>query len=212
MLSRCRVIRAKSVRRLTADADAKSGPYEHAVQCATEGCPTLRRRPLSIDRHLVPLPKLRWQAGTGDLGKHVADVLRGSAAQKERFSEAVLEIPVHVHASIRSPGNCTLSRYAGFIEGGTGTQPMRNCEGQGCEVRGPSRPVPRARHVDCRSPRRIFPAPWPKSCEAMIRAAGNESSRSFLKIYRDGFSRICAKNLTSMAGTCRRGPEMGSRN
>ena len=67
--------------------------------------------------HVVLIPKYRRQRLYGELRKHLGEVFRRLALQKESRIEEGHLMPDHVHMMIRIPPKYAVSQVVGFIKG-----------------------------------------------------------------------------------------------
>jgi putative transposase len=66
--------------------------------------------------HVVFIPKCRRKVLYGELRKHLGEVLRNLAAQKESRIEEGHLMPDHVHVMISIPPKYAVSQVVGFIK------------------------------------------------------------------------------------------------
>ncbi len=67
--------------------------------------------------HIVFIPKCRRKALYGDLRRHLGEVFRKLAAQKESRIEEGHLMPDHVHMMIAIPPKYAVSQVVGYIKG-----------------------------------------------------------------------------------------------
>ena len=67
--------------------------------------------------HVVSIPKCRRKVLYGELRRHLREVLRKLAEQKERVGSKKHLLPDHVHMMIAIPPKYALSQVIGFIKG-----------------------------------------------------------------------------------------------
>ena len=67
--------------------------------------------------HIVFIPKCRRKALYGDMRRHLGDVFRKLAAQKESRIEEGHLMPDHVHMMIAIPLKYAVSQFVGYIKG-----------------------------------------------------------------------------------------------
>src|SRR3712207_7446761 len=67
--------------------------------------------------HVVFIPKCRRKALYGELRRHLGEVFRRLAAQKESRIEEGHLMPDHVHMMISIPPKYAVSQVAGYIKG-----------------------------------------------------------------------------------------------
>jgi putative transposase len=67
--------------------------------------------------HVIFIPKYRRKKLYGELRKHLGDVLRNLAAQKESRVEEGHLMPDHVHMLISIPPKYAVSQVVGFMKG-----------------------------------------------------------------------------------------------
>jgi len=67
--------------------------------------------------HVVFIPKMRRKTLYGQLRKHLGEVLRRLAAQKESRIEEGHLLPDHVHMMIAIPPKYAVSQVVGYIKG-----------------------------------------------------------------------------------------------
>jgi len=80
--------------------------------------------------HVVWIPKYRKKAIFVELRKHLGEILRDLAGQKEcRVIEGHL-MPDHVHMMLSIPPKYSVSQVVGFIKGKSAIQIARNFQGR----------------------------------------------------------------------------------
>lgn len=67
--------------------------------------------------HVVFIPKCRSKALYGDLRRHLGQVFKKLAAQKESRIEKAHLMPDHVHMMIAIPQKYAVSQVVGYIKG-----------------------------------------------------------------------------------------------
>jgi len=67
--------------------------------------------------HVVFIPKCRWRTLYGELRRHLGEVFRQLAQQKESRIEDGHLLPDHVHMLIAIPPKYAVSQVIGFIKG-----------------------------------------------------------------------------------------------
>ena len=113
--------------------------------------------------HIVFIPKCRRKALYGDLRRHLGDVFRKLAAQKESRIEEGHLMPDHVHMMIAIPPKYAVSQVVGYIKGKSAIHLAPGLCGASAQFCGTALLGSRIFCLDCRERRTGDPGVYSKS-------------------------------------------------